>query len=288
MLRRLPGLKSRARKLLFTPDGRRIACACADHVIRLLDPEQPAAPPIPLEGHSASIHAMAVSADGRLLASGDNSGVVILWDLDPPRRRGFLFDPDASSVDGITYNVFDQVTGRTLTYTLPCGSPVPANAVCICNCVPGTYRAPPPPAAMPVPSERSGGGRYCSCNKVCTCVPVRVPSDRNAKMDFAAVDASGMLERLARLPIQQWRYRDEIPGTRHIGPMAQDFAALFGVGDDERSIHSVDAHGVTMAAIQGLCSMLAEAREEVAALGERVESLEAELARRSANERETT
>lgn len=35
---------------------------------------------------------------------------------------------------GIEYTKVDS-SGRTITYTLPCGSPIPAGAVCTCNCV---------------------------------------------------------------------------------------------------------------------------------------------------------
>lgn len=43
------------------------------------------------------------------------------------------------------------------------------------------------------------------------------------------------------------------PSTaRHIGPVAQDFYAAFGVGEDDRHISTTDADGVAMVAIQGL------------------------------------
>ena len=38
---------------------------------------------------------------------------------------------------GIKVEGTDPVTGRTVTYTLPCGSPIPEGAVCVCNCVAG-------------------------------------------------------------------------------------------------------------------------------------------------------
>ena len=39
---------------------------------------------------------------------------------------------------------------------------------------------------------------------------------------------------------------------RHVGPMAQDFYAAFGVGEDDRDITSIDEDGVALAAIQAL------------------------------------
>ena len=42
------------------------------------------------------------------------------------------------------------------------------------------------------------------------------------------------------------------PSVRHVGPMAQDFHAAFGLGGDDKHINTVDADGVALAAIQGL------------------------------------
>jgi hypothetical protein len=75
-----------------------------------------------------------------------------------------------------------------------------------------------------------------------------VVSDRAVNADFATVDGLAVLARVAALPIQSWRYRTEEPAVRHIGPMAQDFAAAFQVGDDDRHIHVVDAQGVALPA----------------------------------------
>jgi hypothetical protein len=49
--------------------------------------------------------------------------------------------------------------------------------------------------------------------------------------------------------------------------MAQDFKAAFGLGDTDRAYHAVDAHGVTIAAIQALYEMSLEQ-------GRRIERLE--------------
>jgi hypothetical protein len=52
--------------------------------------------------------------------------------------------------------------------------------------------------------------------------------------------------------------------------MAQDFAAAFGLGADDRHIFPLDAGGVALAAIQGLHGL-------VQAQGTRLEALEREL-----------
>lgn len=91
-----------------------------------------------------------------------------------------------------------------------------------------------------------------------------VVSDRNAKEAFAPVDTGMILDRVARLPIETWRYKGD--GIRHIGPMAQDFAAAFDVGPDNRHIDLVDASGVAFAAIQALAGRVSAQETELAAL----------------------
>jgi hypothetical protein len=80
-------------------------------------------------------------------------------------------------------------------------------------------------------------------------------SDRNAKAGFKPVNAIQVLQRLASIPIKTWNYKGQPASVQHIGPVAQDFYAAFGLGDDNHYISSVDADGVTMAAIQGLYQM---------------------------------
>jgi hypothetical protein len=87
-------------------------------------------------------------------------------------------------------------------------------------------------------------------------------SSRDQKQDFAAVDAEAVLERVAALPITEWRYRSEASGARHMGPTAQDFHAAFELGDSDQSIGLIDANGVALAAIQGLNAKLDQALRE--------------------------
>ncbi len=83
-------------------------------------------------------------------------------------------------------------------------------------------------------------------------------SDRNSKTDIEAIEPGSVLEKVAALPISQWRYKEEKEGVKHIGPMAQDFHEAFGLGVHETSITTVDEGGVALAAIQGLNQKLSE------------------------------
>ena len=99
-------------------------------------------------------------------------------------------------------------------------------------------------------------------------------SDRNLKEEFTPVDSQGILERVARLPISRWDYKQDAK-TRHIGPMAQDFYAAFNVGTDEKHINTVDEGGVALAAIQGLNEKL---KEDDAQKDAQIKALEKRLA----------
>ncbi len=76
-------------------------------------------------------------------------------------------------------------------------------------------------------------------------------SDRDLKTDVVRVDDAAVLEKVAQLPIDRWSYKSE-RGVRHVGPMAQDFYAAFGIGPDDKHITSIDEDGVALAAIKAL------------------------------------
>jgi hypothetical protein len=94
-------------------------------------------------------------------------------------------------------------------------------------------------------------------------------SDRNVKRDVEPVDTQSVLERVSRMPIATWSYKSDDPSVRHMGMMAQDFYAQFGLGTTDKAFNPVDAHGVEVAAIQALYERL-QAQEA------RIRELEAE------------
>ena len=99
-------------------------------------------------------------------------------------------------------------------------------------------------------------------------------SDRNSKENFAAIKPADVLARVAALPITEWKYKVEPDGTEHLGPMAQDFHAAFGLnGPDDKHIATVDEEGVALAAIQGLNQKLNEKDAEIEALQQSVAEL---------------
>jgi hypothetical protein len=97
-------------------------------------------------------------------------------------------------------------------------------------------------------------------------------SDRNLKTDVARLDDAAVLDKVASLPISRWSYKSE-RGVRHVGPMAQDFYAAFGVGEDEKHITSIDEDGVALAAIKALHARVRSLDVENAQLRARLASV---------------
>jgi hypothetical protein len=77
------------------------------------------------------------------------------------------------------------------------------------------------------------------------------------------VDPAAVLDTVARVPVSTWSYKSDGAEPRHMGPMAQDFYAAFGLGATDRAYDPIDAHGVAFAAIQGLYARLREQDERI-------------------------
>ena len=102
-------------------------------------------------------------------------------------------------------------------------------------------------------------------------------SDSTRKHRWEDVDGESVLTRIAGMPVRTWSYREEDDSVRHMGPTAQEFRAAFGLGDTDKAIATVDADGVSLAAIQALIQRTAELRRDNAELRASVESLRNEL-----------
>jgi len=100
-------------------------------------------------------------------------------------------------------------------------------------------------------------------------------SSREQKENFTPVDGQAVLASLAEMPITTWNSKAEDTSIRHMGPVAQDFYAAFGLGASDTSIGTLDADGVALAAIQRLYGMVQDLQAENADLEARVMALEA-------------
>jgi hypothetical protein len=96
-------------------------------------------------------------------------------------------------------------------------------------------------------------------------------SDRSRKEAIEPVDVQAVLDALRELPMLSWRYKHDRDAARHIGPMAQDFHAAFGLGSTPKGIAVVDAQGVSLAALQALADRNAELERQLLELEKRQE-----------------
>ncbi|RJR27505.1 MAG: hypothetical protein C4582_00515 [Desulfobacteraceae bacterium] len=117
-----------------------------------------------LAGHTAPVRATVITPDGSLLISGSDDKTIRLWSLPDGKYMRNLVDLGINykHVEGVSYQGKD-IYGRTITFTLPCGSPIPPGAVCTCNCVPGSLAVPRNH------NQRYNAQGYCTCDLICTC-----------------------------------------------------------------------------------------------------------------------
>lgn len=124
---------------------------------------------------------------------------------------------------------------------------------------------------------------------------------RHDSADPEDVDPEAVLEQLQVLELCRWQDpAEDTDGVEHLGPAAEEFYEVFGLGVDSDRIAAGDTDGVAMAAIQGLAdrldardvrlkqhdsqiqeqqAMIDEQRADLELLRERLESLQTEVAR---------
>ncbi len=100
-------------------------------------------------------------------------------------------------------------------------------------------------------------------------------SDRNEKHAIVPLDGEAVLAKVAQVPISEWSYKTESADQRHIGPMAQDFHAAFGLASGDTRISARDMAGVALASIQALAKENRALRTSNQALRDDVETLKA-------------
>lgn len=129
---------------------------------------------------------------------------------------------------------------------------------------------------------RASGGTRIFSNSTLTAGVTLAPggsawnavSDSTLKRNKRLVDGGELLANLMQLPIKQWSYKSQDPSIEHIGPMAQDFYTIFGVGENDKTISTIDPAGIALAAIQEVY----RAMQELQAKTERIDVLETQLA----------
>jgi Chaperone of endosialidase len=207
--------------------------------------------PAPVAGSSVII-----GEEGDLLVSRSGANSVSFRLANGVRNWNFF-----NSFQGV-YQLRD-VTGGTVPFVLNPGAP--SNLLVLSAAGIGINN---PAPAFPI--HHSSGARL-TAGGVWTNA-----SSRSLKTAFEAIDPAAVLAKVADLPVQEWRYKVEDASTRHIGPVAEDFQRLFGLGDGE-SIGTVDANGVALAAIQGLVQKMDQKDAEIAELRQELRSQAAQI-----------
>ena len=109
-------------------------------------------------------------------------------------------------------------------------------------------------------------------------------SDVHSKRDFAPVNGAEVLSKIMALPISTWSFKSDDPEVRHMGPMAQDFHAAFGLGAYDNRLAPVDVDGAALAAIQELNRQLQAKDAQLDAVNARLAQMDALQARLEALE----
>ena len=101
-------------------------------------------------------------------------------------------------------------------------------------------------------------------------------SSREKKMNFEAVDSNEILDSVASLEMASWQYKQGSTG-KHIGPIAEDFEQVFGLGTNGKTISVVDASGIALAAIQGLYKEVQKRDQEIKILAGQLANLQSQM-----------
>jgi hypothetical protein len=191
----------------------------------------------------------------------DNAGMIVLGQQDPAAysnyfgigvsQRNLLCGMTQSNGTFVTTNILIDPSGRLSLYSPNTGyMTVNANV------------------------EINGSIRV---NGTIDATGFNTTGDQDKKEGFVPVDPRSVLDRVVALPISQWNFKSDAR-TRHIGPMAQDFWGLFGLGSDEKHIATVDEEGVALGAIQGLNQRIDEQARQISNQGTQIKTLQQTIA----------
>jgi len=101
-------------------------------------------------------------------------------------------------------------------------------------------------------------------------------SSRTIKDNIVPVDGDTVLAKLDALKVDEWSYKTA-RNQRHVGPMAEDFYATFGLGPDNKHVAPGDMAGVALAAAKALKAENERLREQNEEILDRLSRLEAQL-----------
>lgn len=123
-----------------------------------------------------------------------------------------------------------------------------------------------------------GAGGNVGCD-LTTAVPTwTCASSRTLKHAYEDVEGEDVLARIATVPVTTWEMIGDSTRTRHMGPVAEDFHAGFGLGMGPTAIGLGDIDGVTFAGVKALAVRTDALAADAALAQAEVDALRADLA----------
>jgi WD40 repeat protein len=125
------------RDLVITPDGTILVSAADDKKIKLWSLPDGTLLKTLEERHKDANFELAITPDSSILASGDGDGTVKLWALPDGFLLGSLMDLTDMPTDSVAKSHYAASETSNERGVIPCGSPIPEGAICVCDCVAG-------------------------------------------------------------------------------------------------------------------------------------------------------
>ncbi|HSJ10928.1 MAG TPA: tail fiber domain-containing protein [Longimicrobiales bacterium] len=108
-----------------------------------------------------------------------------------------------------------------------------------------------------------GAGGNVGCDLTVAVPSWTCASSRSVKENFSDVDGESVLLKIRDMPVTTWTMIGDSTSTLHMGPVAEDFWAAFGLGLGETAIGLGDIDGVNLAAARALERRTAELQRVV-------------------------
>lgn len=123
-----------------------------------------------------------------------------------------------------------------------------------------------------------GAGGNVGCDLTMAVPSWTCASSRTLKENYQPVDGEDVLERIRHMPVTTWTMIGADPSVKHLGPVAEDFYAAFGLGLGETAIGLGDIDGVNIAAAKALEVRTRTLQDELTRSRQEADALRARVA----------